>query len=218
MPSEDATSANEVIAYYIGYDLNVADFENADWRNAQSVRINRYWSGEPAPAGRKAEARLLWSDEALHVRFFCNRWEPLVANKRPQVRQKTKGLWDRDVCEIFIAPDPNTVERYFEFEAAPTGEWLDVAIHWSARKRDSDWGFNSGMTTATKAGGSFLFTAMRIPWSRAIPRPQKGDRWRINLFRCVGKDPDRGYVAWQPTMTPQPSFHVPQVFGWLVFA
>ena len=218
MQSEDATNANEVVARYLGYDLNVTDLENADWRNADSVRIRRYWSGELATHGHKAEARLLWSDEALYVRFFCNKWEPLVVSKDPKRHQKTMGLWDRDVCEIFIAPDPNTVERYFEFEAAPTGEWLDVAVHWSARKRESDWGFNSGVTTATKVGDNFLFTAMRIPWSREIPQPQKGERWRVNLFRCVGKDPDRGYVAWQPTMTPQPSFHVPQVFGWLVFA
>jgi hypothetical protein len=74
------------------------------------------------------------------------------------------------------------------------------------------------MATAAAIEKDRVTIAMRIPWSRAIPQPQKGERWRVNLFRCVGKDPDRGYVAWQPTMTPQPSFHVPQVFGWLVFA
>jgi Carbohydrate family 9 binding domain-like len=217
MPSGDAISANEVVASYIGHDLNIDDFENEAWRNADPVQIDRYWSGEPVPPGRKANVALLWSDWAVYVQFFANQFEPLIVSKKPQLNQKTKGLWDRDVCEIFIAPDPNAVERYFELEAAPTGEWLDVAIRWSARERESDWGFNSGMTTATKLGRSFLFTTMRIPWSREIPQPQKGDRWRINLFRCVGKDPDRGYVAWQPTMTPQPSFHVPQVFGWLIF-
>ena len=218
MRSEDATNANEVAAVYIGADLSVTDFEGADWRQAPSVLINKYWSGEPAPPGRQAAAWLLWSDEALHVRFMCHHWEPLVVNKKPQPDQKTMGLWDRDVCEIFLAPDPNWVENYFEFEAAPTGEWLDVAIQWSARERKSNWKFKSGMTTATHIGGNFMITVIRIPWSESIPQPQEGDRWRVNLFRCVGRDPDRGYVAWQPTMTPQPSFHVPQVFGWLLFA
>ena len=60
-------------------------------------------------------------------------------------------------------------------------------------------------------------TAMRIPWNHWIHQPQKGERWQVNLFRCVGKDPNRGYLAWQPTKTPEPGFHVPQVFGWLVF-
>ena len=218
MRSEAATNANEVVAVYIGADLSVTDFESADWREAQSVLIDKYWSGEVAPAGRKAAASLLWSDEALHVQFMCNHWESLVVNKNPQLHQKTMGLWDRDVCEIFLAPDPNRSEYYFEFEAAPTGEWLDVAIHWTARERKSNWKFKSGMTTATHISTSFMITTMRIPWSESIPQPQKGDRWRVNLFRCVGRDPDRGYVAWQPTGTPQPSFHVPQVFGWLLFA
>ncbi len=198
-------------------DLPSPDPSAAVWQTAKSAQLDSYWSGDPAPAARKAEARILWSDEALHVRFLCNQREPLIVHEQPQLQQKTMGLWDRDVCEIFIAPNPNTIERYFEFEAAPTGEWLDVAIRWSARKRESDWEFKSGMTTATHIGTSFLLTAIRIPWSDSIPRPQKGERWRINLFRCVGQDPDRGYVAWQPTMTPQPSFHVPQVFGWLEF-
>ena len=127
------------------------------------------------------------------------------------------GLWDRDVCEIFIAPDRNVVERYFEFEAAPTGEWIDVAIHWTPEKRESDWEFASHMTTAARVETERVTIGMRIPWNHWIHQPQKNERWRINLFRCVGKDPDRGYLAWQATKTPEPNFHVPQVFAWLVF-
>jgi len=218
MQSEDTANANEVIARYIGYDLNVADFENADWRNAQAVKIDLYWSGERAAASRHAEARLLWSDKALHVRFVCQQAEPLIVSDRPQIETKTMGLWDRDVCEIFIAPDPNSVERYFELEAAPTGEWLDVEIHWKPEQRESDWKFESQMTTAAEIEKDRVTIAMRIPWSESIPKPQKGERWRVNLFRCVGRDPDRGYLAWQPTKMSKPGFHLPQVFGWLVFA
>jgi hypothetical protein len=217
MRSEEATNANEVVAHYLGSDLDVTDLDNPEWSTAQSVQIDRYWSGERAPAARHAEGRLLWSDNALHVRYLCHQAEPLIVSDNPQIETKTMGLWDRDVCEIFIAPDPNAVERYFELEAAPTGEWLDVAVQWKAEQRESDWEFESQMTTAAKIEKDRVTIAMRIPWRESIPQPQKDERWRVNLFRCVGKDPDRGYVAWQPTMTPQPSFHVPQVFGWLVF-
>ena len=217
MLSEDATNTNEVIALHSASDLNVTDFDNAAWRKAQSIKINRYWSGEQAPASRHAEARILWSNKALHLRYVCNQTEPLVVNEKPETEKKRMGLWDRDVCEIFIAPDPDVVERYLEFEAAPNGEWLDVAIHWTPEKRESDWEFSSHMTTATQIGKDRVMTAMRIPWNHWIHQPQKGERWRVNLFRCVGKDPNRGYLAWQPTKTPEPAFHVPQVFGWLVF-
>ncbi len=198
-------------------DLKAADLNSAEWNNAQRVQIDRYWSGAPAPANRHAEARMLWSTKALHVRFVCHQAEPLVVSEKPQTLTKTMGLWDRDVCEIFIAPDPHVIERYLEFEAAPTGEWLDVAIHWTAEKRESDWQFNSHMTTAALVEKDRVTIAMRIPWNHWIHEPQKGERWRVNLFRCVGKDPNRGYLAWQPTLTPQPNFHVPQVFGSLVF-
>jgi hypothetical protein len=42
--------------------------------------------------------------------------------------------------------------------------------------------------------------------------PKTGDVWMGNLFRCVGKDPDRGYLAYNPTETAVPSFHVPDKF------
>jgi hypothetical protein len=207
-----------ITARYVRPELAVADLTSPEWNRSPAVPINRYWSGEPAPSSRHAEARLLWSDKALHVRYDCVQAEPLIISATPQTEAKTMQLWDRDVCEIFIAPDPSVVERYFELEAAPTGEWMDVAIDWKPEQRESDWSFNSQMTTAAEVHHDRVTIAMRIPWGDAIPQPQKGDRWRVNLFRCVGQDPDRGYVAWQPTMTPQPSFHVPQVFGWLVFA
>ena len=206
-----------IVAEYLATDLKVPDLGSAVWKQAHPVHIHSYWSGELAPETRHASARVLWSNKALYVRFVCHQNEPLVINDKPQTETKTMGLWDRDVCEIFIAPDPKVVERYLEFEAAPTGEWLDVAIHWSPDKRESDWTFNSHMTALAHNVKGWTIIAMRIPWNHWIHEPQKGERWRVNLFRCVGKDPNRGYLAWQPTRTPEPAFHLPEVFGWLAF-
>ncbi|HYW74917.1 MAG TPA: carbohydrate-binding family 9-like protein [Pyrinomonadaceae bacterium] len=204
-------------ALHTEHDLGLSDFANHEWDHAPSITVARYWSGTPAPASRHFEARLLWSDAALHVRYTCNQAEPLIVSDTPQTEKKTMGLWDRDVCEIFLAPDPNAVENYFEIEAAPTGEWMDLAIEWRPEGRVSDWDFDSQMTTAAQTESDRVTLAMRIPWSKQLPQPQPGDRWRVNLFRCVGKDPNRGYLAWQPTKLPQPGFHLPQVFGWLRF-
>jgi cellulose/xylan binding protein with CBM9 domain len=208
---------SQIQALYTSNDIAVSDFRNPEWTHADVVRIDRYWSGESALKSRHAEARLLWSRKALHVRFVCHQAEPLVVSDKPQTEKKTMGLWDRDVCEIFIAPDPHVVERYLEFEVAPTGEWLDVAIDLTSGTRQSDWEFNSHMTTAAKTAKDQVIMAMRIPWNHWIHQPQQGERWRVNLFRCVGKDPNRGYLSWQPTRTPEPLFHVPKAFGWLIF-
>jgi hypothetical protein len=206
-----------ITAAHIATALTVSQLNDSEWKASQPVQIDRYWSGKIAPAGRHAEARILWSNKALHIRFVCNQWEPLIAADKPQIEKKTMNLWDRDVCEIFIAPDPNVVERYLEFEVAPTGEWLDCAIHLTSGERESDWKFNSHMTAAAKIEKDRVTTAMRIPWNQWLHQPQQGERWRVNLFRCVGKDPNRGYLAWQPTRTPEPLFHVPQAFGSLIF-
>jgi len=58
---------------------------------------------------------------------------------------------------------------------------------------------------------------MTIPWSKRIPKPKCGDEWKANLFRCVGPDEATRYLAWRPTRTPEPNFHVPEVFGVLRF-
>ncbi len=42
--------------------------------------------------------------------------------------------------------------------------------------------------------------------------------WRVNFFRVEGAEPDRFYSAWRPTRTPQPNFHVPEMFGELFFS
>ncbi len=204
-------------AFYTKVDLTAGQIEHQEWSKANPVKITQYWSGVEAPAGRQAEVRLLWSNEALNVRFACRQTEPLVVNPTPQTTTKTLGLWDRDVCEIFIAPDLRKPERYFEFEVAPTGEWIDLAIHWKQNARETDWEFHSGMTVAGQAQTNQVMIAMRIPWNDWIRKPLRGERWRVNLFRCVGSGKDRGYLAWQPTHTPQPNFHVPQAFGELVF-
>jgi alpha-galactosidase len=185
---------------------------------ADVARITRYWSGEEAQGERHAEARLIWSSDALCVRFICRQAEPLVVSAQPQVRRKTIGLWDRDVCELFIAPDAQYPRRYFEFEAAPTGEWLDLAIHQRPDERETDWEFRSGMTVAARVHQEQITIAMRVPWASLGRIPQAGERWPANLTRCVGAGATRGYLAWQPTYTDEPNFHAPELFGEILFA
>jgi hypothetical protein len=203
-------------AHYSAVDLAANQYDHPVWTRAQPIRITHEWSGNVAPPSRHAEARIVWSEESLGVRFVCRQNEPLIINPTPQVVKKTIGLWDRDVCEIFIAPDPYQINRYFEFEAAPTGEWIDLAIHIAPAGRETDWEFHSDMSAAARVAKNQVVIAMRIPWDDWIHKPQRGEKWRVNLFRCVGTGNER-YLAWQPTHTPEPNFHVPEVFGWLTF-
>lgn len=207
-----------ITAQLVERPLAESDFENPAWDKCGPVMIQHYWSGEAAPTSRHAEVRLCWSSEALHLRFDCAQKEPLIVAENPRTDQKTLGLWERDVCEVFIAPDPRNPSRYFEFEAAPTGEWVDLAITQTPTRRETDWEFASGFTTAAQLEQDRLFVGMRIPWSEAIPKPAKGEEWRVNLFRCIGPEAPERYLAWRPTHTPEPNFHVPEAFGSLHFS
>jgi alpha-galactosidase len=215
--SQDESVDKIARASRVAVGPDTGDFDFPGWRTAKPIHITRYWSGGEAPVDRQAEVRLLWSKAALHVLFDCQQQEPLIVSANPQTAEKTPGLWERDVCEIFIAPDPAMPNNYFEFEAAPTGEWLDVAIEFTEEGRQSDWTFQSQMAVAAKAAMLGILISMRIPWSQQIPKPYSGAQWRANFFRCVGSGPGRGYLAWQPTLAPEPNFHVPAFFGLLQF-
>src|SRR2546430_2534770 len=85
-------------------DVAVGDFDDAAWSRARAAQIARYWTGEDAPTGRRAEARALWDERALTVRFDCRQAEPLVVSALPRVDQQTTGLCDRAVCERRLPP------------------------------------------------------------------------------------------------------------------
>lgn len=210
-------AADTIEARRLRAKMRVTDFDHREWARARPALITRYWSGAEAPPGRHAEARVVWDDEAISVRFVYRQAEPFVVNPAPRLERKTVGLWERDVCEVFIAPDAQRPERYFEFEAAPTGEWIDLAIVWRPTERETDWDYRSGMQAAARVEKDMVTIVLRAPWTAFGRAARAGDRWRVNFFRCAGKDPTRGYMAWRPTRTPEPNFHVPQAFGELKF-
>jgi hypothetical protein len=210
------SNAQSTMTYKIKYtkeDFSVSELENKAWEKAGTVEVDKYWSGENAPRGRHFKAKLLWSDAALYVRFEANQTEPLVVSEKANLTGKTRGLWDRDVCEIFLAPNKSEPRRYFEFEIAPNGEWIDLGIHQMPDKRETDWDYASGMQSKSIIGKNKIWMAIKIEWKAFGKVPKPGDAWRGNIFRCVGKGATRGYLAWSPTLTKEPAFHVPEKFG-----
>lgn len=198
---------------YIKDDFSIDELENKIWEKAETVTVDKYWSGEKAPKSRQFKANLLWSDTAVYVRFEANQKEPLIVSEKPNLMTKTRGLWDRDVCEIFLAPNKEEPRKYFEFEIAPNGEWIDLGIHQLPGRRETDWDYASGMQSGSVIGKDKIWMTIRIEWKAFGKTPAAGDIWPGNIFRCVGKDPTRGYLAWSPTFTKEPSFHVPDKFG-----
>lgn len=205
-----------VTALYTSVDLDAREFDYSGWDKATPVSIKHHWSGQEAPPSKHSEVRMLWSDQSLLIRYVCRQSHPPLVQEDAPLDLKTIGLWDTDVCEIFITPASEPPNHYYEFEAAPNGAWLDLGIMIGPEGRETDWDYQSGMTTAAHLSENILTIVIRIPWSDKIPKPKLKDEWRVNLFRCEGVGNER-FLAWQPTYTPEPYFHVPQMFGRLRF-
>ncbi|MEO8574240.1 MAG: carbohydrate-binding family 9-like protein [Pyrinomonadaceae bacterium] len=202
---------------FIIEDFALPDLDNVAWQSAHIVTLDKHWNGTPAPRDRRTDIRFLWSDTALYAHFSAIQEEPLFLNDEPQTLTKTMELWEHDVCELFLASDARNRRRYFEFEIAPTGEWLDLIVDW-AKDEPRDWEYSSEMETFARIEPSAVTMAMKIPWSAFGGKPKEGDVWLGNLFRQVGSGETRGYLAWSPTMTKEPQFHVPEKFGEFLFS
>ncbi len=213
----DTMASDRIVIPFIEGDFEVSEFSRSSWERCKSVFVSTYWNGEEAPASRQFATKTLWSERCLYVRFKTAQAEEIIVSATPQIERKTIGLWERDVCEIFIAPVGREPRKYFEFEVAPTGEWLDLVIDMTGGERITDWEYHSGMGAAARIDNGRILMAMRIPWEAFGRKPRIGDVWLGNIFRCVGREPDRGYLAWRPTMTEAPNFHVPERFGQLIF-
>ena len=165
--------------------------------------------------------RGFWTDKDLYLLFECpykelNLWLPAMGGGP---RNK---LWDRDVVEFFLGDDWTNIRHYREFEIAPTGDWIDLAIDLDRKSFDQSW--RSGWTTAARIdkNAKVWYAAARIPLSAVSKnRVKAGTKWRGNLYRIegLGEDPQRHFLCWQPTcVIGKDANHVPEHFGTLIFA
>jgi hypothetical protein len=130
-------------------------------------------------------------------------------------------LWDRDVVEMFLGDDWQNIRHYREFEIAPTGDWIDLAIDLDKDSYDSAW--RSGWKTVARIDKATRtwYAAAQIPLKAVSNQPvTAGTRWRTNLYRIegLGEDPLRHFMCWHPTcVVNRDPNHVPEQFGTLTF-
>jgi hypothetical protein len=168
----------------------------------------------------RSEVRAFWTDSDVYLLFQCpytvlNLWLPA------QGGGPRNKLWDRDVVEMFLGSDWKNIRHYREFEIAPTGDWIDLAI--DLDKQSYDQGWRSGWKTEARIDekAKVWYAAARIPLSAVTEdKVEPGEKWRINLYRIegLGEDPKRHFLCWQPTcVKDRDPNHVPENFGTLTF-
>ena len=163
---------------------------------------------------RETTVRVLWSSEVLYLRFEC-RYRELSLFPDADPNGRRDHLWERDVAEAFLQPDPSREHYYKEFEVSPNGYWIDLDIS-PGPLQD----LHSGMTRSVMLDekGRRWAAELAIPMRALTAQFDPKAAWRVNFFRVEGREEPRHYYAWQATHTPKPNFHVPQAFGRLRFA
>ena len=185
----------------------------AAWGKAIPIRFASDWQGQNLDKLRETEVSVFWTSSALFLRFRC-RYRTLTIFERSDPDGRRDQLWDRDVAEVFLQPNSAEPRRYWEFEVAPNGMWIDLDISEEGR-RDPQSGMLSRVEIDNVAK---VWTAeLGLPMQQLTPHFDPSAEWRLNFFRVEGAAEPRFYSAWQATHTPQPNFHVPEAFGVLRF-
>lgn len=197
-----------------------ADPTSQVWRNAAVSSISKDCSKQLDYPRLRTEVRSFWSNTHLYLLFSCPYRELNLFLPAHGGGPRDK-LWDRDVVEMFLGDDWQNIRHYREFEIAPTGDWIDLAIDLDHQSDDQTW--RSGWTTAAHIDQTrhTWYAAARIPLGAISASPAKpGTKWRANLYRIEGRGPDaqRHFLCWQPTcVVNRDPNHVPENFGTLVF-
>jgi len=213
-------TASLSVPYVPGEPTLDVDPASATWKNAGTAKILKDCSRMLDYPDLDTTVRGFWTDQSLYLLFACpyrslNRFPPAGNGSD---REK---LWDRDVVEVFLGDDWKNIRHYREYEIAPTGERVDLAINLDGGGGGRAW--NSGWQTRARIddAAKVWYASARIPLASVSTSPVVAStRWRMNLYRIDGDGPDsvRRFLCWQPTcVVNRDPNHVPEAFGTLMF-
>jgi alpha-galactosidase len=192
---------------------------NQVWKKAKWVEFHHDSSGQLKYPGASTSVAAVWTDDSIYFAFRC-RYDALNTYEGEDISKERWELWNRDVAEAFLNPQPERMSHYYEFEVAPNNQWIDLEID-KRKEPFNDASWNSGFEHATHIDHeNHVWTAeMRIPLrSMKVQSIRLESIWRVNFFRAAGHGPDsqRMFLAWSPIPEGK-TFHVPSRFGVLRF-
>jgi len=182
------------------------------WQKATPVSVEYGSLKYDARPELATSVRVLYSGQFIYFGWECP-FTKLTVFDTPSAERERLGLWERDVVEVFVGSDWQNINRYAEYEVAPSNERLDLIL--DLPKRDFGWDGRAQSAVKVDKRRKVWTVEWRMPLEvLAATRPSPGTRWRINLYRC--DKASNAYLAWSPVL--KGSFHTPEKFGVLQFA
>lgn len=136
--------------------------------------------------------------------------------RRLRTSGKTPNLWEQsDVFEFFIGPQARKTQVYKEFQVAPDGRWLDLAvIHQNGSFRGDDgWSSGCQCRSAVDEKSQVWRSLIEIPWKAIMGEENSQSDWHCNFYRASGRFHGDELLAWSPTGVAPGSFHRTECFG-----
>jgi Glycoside hydrolase 123, catalytic domain/Carbohydrate family 9 binding domain-like/Glycoside hydrolase 123 N-terminal domain len=195
------------------------NLEKAVWKTADWVHVDHDMSGTRPYPQSAMDIATLWTPHCVYFAYRCKYTTLNIYNDGDPAAEKW-GLWERDVVEVFINPQPERVNHYYEFEVSPDNLWIDLEINKDQSPfNDANWDSHFEHATRIDPEHHIWTCEFRIPVaSMGAKEIFGGSEWRLNLFRCDGPTQDypRRFMSWS-TIPEGTSFHVPTRFGIIQF-
>jgi predicted TIM-barrel fold metal-dependent hydrolase len=188
--------------------------DEPEWKTAPVMALEQETVTGVVRTELSTSCRALWSDGFLYL-SYQSPFTTLTDYGKPGKVERIKSpqaLWNKDVVELFVAPDIERLTEYTEYEWAPNNEALDLRI----RRPNSDFNWSSGMEWKVRVDPKRheWICEVRIPLGSLSPvPPAPGTRWKGNLYRI--DQAHNAYLAMNPTLTG--TFHAADRFGWFEF-
>jgi hypothetical protein len=191
------------------------------WQDARRITFDRDCFANTRFPDSETQAASLWSPSYVYFAYWC-RYQSLNIFTGEDPAKERWELWNRDVVEAFINPQPERFSHYYEFEVAPNNQWIDLEVDLSKEPyHDAGWDSQFEHATITDAEHRLWTMEMRIPvQSMGVNAIRPGDAWRLNLYRADGPGDDtrRRFLCWSPLPGLDRTFHQPASFGIIRFA
>jgi len=191
------------------------------WRQGTWVKVDRDAFRSVTHPQSATEIASLWTPGYVYFAYRCQ-YTSLNLFEAKDPGKEFWTLWERDVVEVFLNPQPERMKHYYEFEVAPNNLWIDLEIDFDKSPfNDAKW--DSGFEHATYVNPAKHVWAceLRIPVAglKDTKPIEANAEWRINFFRCDGEghDAQRRLLAWSPVHSDSHSFHSPWSFGIIRF-
>ena len=189
------------------------------WKSAEWVRMDHDMTGRKHYPQSQTDVATVWTPQYVYFAYRAKYTELNIFENADPAVEKWE-LWNRDVVELFINPQPERVNHYYEFEVAPNNLWIDLEIDKNRVPfNDAEWDSDFDHATRIDPAHHIWTCEMRIPvTSMGVKEIIAGSEWRLNLFRAdgPGNDSQRRFLSWS-SIPEGVTFHVPTRFGIIQF-